>query len=93
MRRTGKTTRQILDAPIGAVFICLNQTNVDDVRKLCSELCREDLILKSLSWLDSTDWRGRRFTGVILDHACWDTDRLSTTRFDNYMILRTRVKS
>ena len=93
MRRTGKTTQQILDSPKGAVFICLNHAHLQCVKKLCAELGRDDLMLKTMIWLDIRAYQGCTFTGITLDHACWDSHLCTSERYHHLMMVRTRVRS
>jgi hypothetical protein len=73
-RGTGITTRQIKEAPKGAVFVWLN-SHVDYPKRLARELGREDLDIVPKSRLTPDNWCGRRLTGVVVDHACQLDDR------------------
>ncbi len=68
-RGNGETTRQMLNAPHGAVFVwCNGRTAYPE--QLARILGRVDLQVVPLSWLTCYDyWRGRRFPGVVIDHA------------------------
>lgn len=50
-RQTGKTTRQLQHAPIGAVFICRHEAHARSTRVLARALGREDLEIVGVSWL------------------------------------------
>lgn len=72
-RGTGSTTKQIQDAPIGAVFVWCN-AHVDYPKKLAKELGREDLKIVPRDWLDNR-WRGLELTAIVVDHATKLSDR------------------
>ena len=74
-RRTGETTRQMLAAPQGAIYICCHEQDARGYsRRLAYSLGRVDLELVSTSWLDSERWHGRHLSAVVVDHACRLTD-------------------
>ena len=83
-RGTGETTRQMKDAPQGAVFVWCT----DDLaypNRLARALKREDIQIVGVSWVREERWRGARFPDfVILDHAT----RLTEKEFD---LLRTYI--
>ena len=64
-RGTGRTTRQMLAAPLSAHFIWHNN-ELSVPKELARFLGREDLRIVGPSWLDNC--RGLRPTGVVLDH-------------------------
>lgn len=70
-RGTGRTTRQMLDAPNGAIYIWCN----GDIAKngypdaLKKFLKRDDLVLYSIQFLENRGWRGLSTT-IVVDHAC-----------------------
>jgi len=67
MRQSGRTTKQMLDAPCNAVFIwCNNETFY--AKCLASDIGRGDLEIVQPNWLRD-GWRGRTFSGIIVDHA------------------------
>lgn len=67
MRQSGRTTKQMLDAPHDAVFIwCNNETFY--AKCLASDIGRGDLKIVPPNWLRD-GWRGRTFSGIIVDHA------------------------
>lgn len=88
----GKTTQQILDSPKGAVFICLNHNHLQYIKKLCAALGRDDLVLKTLTWLDARAYQGLIFTEITIDHACWDSHLLTSENYHRLMMARTRVR-
>ena len=55
------------EAPQGAVFIWLNN-QTDYPRRLAKHLGREDLLVVGPHWLDY-GWAGRKFSGIVVDHA------------------------
>lgn len=67
-RQTGRTTRQMNDAPLGAVFVwCNSRTSYP--MALAKTLGRDDLVVRPLSWLERRNVMGRTFPGVVVDHA------------------------
>jgi hypothetical protein len=67
-RQTGRTTQQMLDAPVGAVFVWCNSA-VLYPKILAHGLQRDDLVVRPLSWLERRNVMGRTFPGVVVDHA------------------------
>ena len=67
-RQTGRTTQQMLNAPLGAVFVWVNQHLYYPI-SLARRLGRTDLEVRPLSWLEPRNVMGRKFTAVIVDHA------------------------
>ena len=67
-RGTGRTTKQMQDAPKGAVFVWCN-SNIAWPRDLARKIGREDIEIVRPSWLEGESFMGRRMSGVILDHA------------------------
>jgi hypothetical protein len=64
LRGTGRTTRQMLDAPKGALYVWCNK-HLDYPRALARHLGRADLVVVSPSY----ERRGYSSALVILDHA------------------------
>jgi hypothetical protein len=73
-RGTGRTTRQMLEAPREAVFISCNPRARDHDRHLARKLGREDLKIVERSWLDH-GWYGKILTGIVIDHAAHLTEK------------------
>jgi hypothetical protein len=75
-RGSGRTTRQMQQAPHGAVFIWCVARSVNYARDLARSLKREDLRIMTPAALDPPGHRlmGIRVT-IVLDHACSLTDR------------------
>lgn len=67
-RQTGRTTRQIEQAPKDAVYVCPSVRSISYHRRLAADLGRQDLVIVSAYWFTDQNWRGRRGS-VILDHA------------------------
>ena len=68
-RQTGRTAKQMIDAPVGAVFVWCNE-RTDYPTKLAKVLGRDDLVVRPLSWLAPRNVMGMRLQGsVIVDHA------------------------
>lgn len=67
-RQTGRTTQQMTDAPLGAVFVWCD-SNLYYPQALACQLGRADLVVRRLSWLERRNVMGRTFPGVTVDHA------------------------
>lgn len=74
-RCTGRTTKQMLDAPIGAVFISCHYGALDHDRHLAVKHGRPDLKVFDSSWITSARWQGQTLTGIVIDHAAKLTQR------------------
>ncbi len=72
-RGSGRTTKQILEAPRGAFYVWVNH-HLDYPKQLARKLCRDDLRIVSPSFLDGDQWYGWR-RPLRLDHACSLTER------------------
>ena len=72
-RGEGTTTQQMEGAPKGAIFVWCNG-HTDYAVRLARKIGREDLQIKSPTWLDD-GWRGVTLTGIVVDHAARLTDR------------------
>lgn len=68
-RGTGRTTRQMKRAKEGSIYIWLS-SSLDYPKQLAQKNLRPDLEIVDSSWLTYERWRGRRFSDIILDHAC-----------------------
>lgn len=71
-RRTGETTRQMKAAPNGAIYVWPVSSSLSYAKDLARHLGREDLEIVGPSvFLDGgVRLRGRRLSGLVLDHAC-----------------------
>ena len=68
-RGTGRTTRQMLAAPQGAVFVSAHVGTVSYDKALALKHGRSDLKIVPPVWLTGGRWVGLRFTGIVVDHA------------------------
>lgn len=67
-RGCGRTTDQMLGAPEGAIYIVAREPEVWYAQNLLRYLQRPDLIIKTIGYATGESWRGRRLTGVVVDH-------------------------
>ncbi len=67
-RGTGRTTKQMKQAPQGALFVWCNGVT-SYARTLAREIGRHDLVIASPYDLESDRLRGQEFQAVIIDHA------------------------
>ncbi len=67
-RQTGCTTRQLETLPRESLFIVHNQAMNDYVRALCKKIGREDILIRSLTWLRDERWRGNTYPAADIDH-------------------------
>jgi hypothetical protein len=86
-RGEGTTTQQMEEAPKCAVFVWCNG-NTDYAVRLARKIGREDLQIKSPTWLEGR-WCGLELTGVVVDHAA----QLSDRQWDGFQGALTRVRS
>lgn len=87
-RQTGRTTRQLEEAPQGAIFVWCN-SHMYYPQMLARKLGRDDIKIKPFSWLGERNVRGLRGTKVIIDHATWEVNRrMSDTTWHALSILR-----
>lgn len=76
----GKTAQQMLNAPHGAVYVWVNDS-LSYPKALARRLGRDDLDIKTLTWLDDDNhFMGREYSGVVLDHAAVPTGK----QMDNF---------
>lgn len=73
LRGTGRTTRQMQNAPKRAVFIVNSHAIIPFYRRMAARLGRPDLEIVSPSWLTCGFYSGRNLTGVVLDHHAAET--------------------
>lgn len=88
-RRSGLTTRQMQEAPHGAVYVWVN-SRLDYPVRHARALGRNDLEIVPLSWLDGHRWRGRDITGLVIDHAV--VERLRYNHFRTIDEIQARVQ-
>lgn len=74
MRGNGSTTKQMLSAPTGAIFVWCNG-HLDYPTHLARLLSRGDLEVVSPDRLTDRRWEGLRLTGIVVDHAACFNDR------------------
>lgn len=89
-RGTGRTTQQMLEAPIGAVYIW-SRHDLHYPKHLARHLQREDLKIVSTDWLIDEKWRGLELSGICVDHAVWG--RMNSRLHDALDNAMTRVRS
>jgi hypothetical protein len=87
-RGDGETTRQMQEAPQGAVFVWCNDS-LDYPRHVAAKVGRTDLQIVRPGWLDYEKWRGLELTGLVVDHAI----SLAGARRRQYTEALTRVRS
>lgn len=67
-RGTGRTTKQMMSAPLGAVFVwCNNDTHYPMF--LANRLGRTDLKVVGSSWLNREAYKGIDPARIVIDHA------------------------
>ena len=72
-RASGRTTKQMEEAPHGAHFLWCNEF-IEYPRSLAKKIGRDDLRIVSPSWLE-TGWRGIELSGLVVDHTCRLTEQ------------------
>lgn len=72
-RGSGSTTKQIKNAPLGAIYVWLNN-DLHYPRRIAEEQKRTDIKFVGPNWLDKQGFRGLSLSGLILDHATHLTD-------------------
>ena len=77
LRGTGRTTRQMLAAPIGALFVSCHVGALDYDRRLARKHGREDLKIVPFSYINGRRYMGLKLYSVVVDHAA----RLSKEEF------------
>lgn len=87
-RQAGNTTRQMKEAPMGAVFVWCN-SHVHYPQALSRALSRSDLVVRPMSWLDPRNVMGRSLQAVVVDHAA----RLDAQMLEALHYLRLRGTS
>lgn len=88
-RGSGQTSRQMLRAEPGALYIWVHRHSLAYANALAHHLGRGDLEVTSPKVLDDggNRLRGRRFPEIVVDHACQLTDR----QYDVLDDLRARL--
>lgn len=85
-RQTGITTKQMKEAPDGAVYIWCNG-HLDYPNHLAKAIGRSDIKVCSPFCLDTHRFMGVTLAGVVLDHAA----QLNERQWFEYQCLLTRV--
>lgn len=67
-RGTGRTTRQLMEAPPGAIYVCPHPAEASYTQALARHLHRTDLRIETPAFLHGNRWRGITLP-VVLDHA------------------------
>jgi hypothetical protein len=86
-RGSGKTTRAMLAAPHGAVFIWCSP-HLDYPTQLAKHLKRDDLKIVSPEWMIDRRWAGLELTGIVRDPDTKVTEDL----WDAYKQAAARVR-
>jgi hypothetical protein len=87
-RGTGRTTKQLLDAPPNAIYIWPTyQTGY--VKQLAAHLGRTDLEFHGPSFL-RRDYLARPGQAIVLDHAAWES--MSTNELLRYFDAKDRYE-
>lgn len=67
LHKTGRTTRQIKNAPLGALFLVYPATNVQKVKELRASLGRLDIEVEDATWI-MKGFGTKKWSAIILDH-------------------------
>lgn len=86
-RGTGRTTEQIVNAPLGSVYVWCNGV-MDYPRCLVRRLNRTDIKVVPPSWITSDNWRGKELKGVVVDHAL----KLTPDQYESLNVIRSRIR-
>lgn len=87
MRRDGSTTRQMLAAPQGSVFVWVTD-HLHYPTDLAKRLGRKDLVIVGPSWLKVGRYQGLELKGLVLDHAI----DLNSGVYDHFIYALHRVR-
>lgn len=88
-RGSGRTTRQMQEAPVGAVFIWVS-ARTDYAIHLADRIDRQDLSILGPSYLENAHWQGQELTGLVLDH--YAQYHLTDGQWRGYQEAMTRVR-
>lgn len=72
-RGTGKTTQEILNAPVNSFYVCLHAQHMRYVRELVKHLNRNDLWPVCPDYILRGMYRGSTWP-IIIDHAILEHD-------------------
>jgi hypothetical protein len=84
---TGRTTKQMQDAPQGAIYVWVN-AHLKDAEKIAFRAGRTDLMIVPPWHLENDRLRGRTLTGIVVDHAA----RLTDAQHNELTRLRAHVR-
>lgn len=87
-RQTGITTKQMKEAPHGSLYIWCT-SDLTYPKRLARDIGRTDLEIVRPSWLSGYQWMGKRFPGIVLDHAA----HLQAHQWETYDYLAARLTS
>lgn len=87
MRQTGRTTKQIIDAPREAVFVWCNE-DLYYPKRIAQTFKRNDLLIVGPSWITNDGWRGLELSGIVIDHFT----RFNMEEWTKYQEALTRVR-
>ena len=93
-RGSGRTTKQMKEAPKGALFIWCTEDQAY-AEQFASALGRGDLVVLPRRYLMRTERNrlsGREFPALILDHYLADTG-LDDEQWEGYLYLLNRVRT
>lgn len=66
-RQTGRTTRQMQGAPLGAIFVWVS-SQLDYPKEIARKIGREDLVIVSPGEICRHCY-GKPISGIVVDHA------------------------
>ena len=90
LRGTGRTTTQIKNALIGAVYIWPVYASINYPKEIARRLGRDDLRVVPLSWLHTDGYLKIEYSEIVLDHAA--SARASMREWKIIEIARERAK-
>ena len=85
-RGDGKTTKQMINAPKGSIFVWVN-SDVSYPIALAKNIGRSDLKIVRPSWISDGCWRGLELAGIVVDHAV----KLDEKQVEELLYIRSRV--
>jgi hypothetical protein len=86
-RGTGRTTKQILNAPLNSIYICGHSQEINYCKRIAYENNRQDLTFYSAGFLLLERLRGlNRF--IVIDHAA----ELNIKSYDYIQAVNSRFK-
>lgn len=71
-RGTGRSALQIMDAPLGSIYICPHHASIHYHKHLAYDLGRYDIRFESPMYLERPEsFYGIRNVSLVIDHAAW----------------------